>query len=420
MNLRASAAVLILSAVAFSTSEASPLTYMIQNEPTLVRWADGAFPIRYSIDQRAATAFPDLQAATLSAASEWQSVPGSKASLQFERVETVSAGHDGKSAVTLNDELFETTGFIAYTTTWFDASGVISEADVQIDASAVRGAYNLEAVMQHELGHLLGLDHSGIVSSTMFPFIAMDAVVPLDSDDRIGLAALYPDGSVSGGAFSGSVRSSRGGVFGAQVVAVDANGSPVAGALTGRDGRFEFTGMPVGEYFVYAEPLDGPVEPQNMSGVWRESTPIFRTRLADPADRMKVTVGSRSDAGELVIDELPPSLNPRWIGKVGGAGSDVHLSATVARVKAGDRVAIAVGGDGFVSGTTTFEFMNPGVERVSDFQYGANYVWATFAVAPTTPSSSLVVVVHSGNEVAALTGGLMVTEQTGRRRTVRR
>ncbi len=67
------------------------------------------------------------------------------------------------------------------------------------------GAYDLESLLIHELGHWFALDHSGVWRSIMFPFApppgqflgdrptpqAPDG--PLADDDRTGIRSLYPD-----------------------------------------------------------------------------------------------------------------------------------------------------------------------------------------------------------------------------------
>lgn len=169
---------------------------------------------------------------------------------------------------------------------------------------AGQGAYDLESLLTHELGHLLGLDHSAVWRAIMFPFApppgtflgsrptpqAPDA--PLADDDRTGLRNLYPDtndtvnvGSISGrvvpaNPFALALESAPSpgqsvtGIFGAQVVALDADsGAVVAGALGGWscnasipptrfDGSFRIERLPLGRnYKVYAEPLDGLASP---------------------------------------------------------------------------------------------------------------------------------------------------------------
>jgi hypothetical protein len=170
-------------------------------------------------------------------------------------------------------------------------------------------AYDLESLLIHELGHWFALDHSGVWRSIMFPFApppgqflgsrstlaAPDA--PLADDDRSGIRSVYPDpnDAVNIGAIRGRVvpansfalatmpATSPGsyvsGVFGAQVVAVDAGSAAVMaaalslGSCTASNPRMQFDGsfdierLPIGHsYLIYAEPLVGLATPADFSG----------------------------------------------------------------------------------------------------------------------------------------------------------
>jgi len=168
--------------------------------------------------------------------------------------------------------------------------------------SANLKSYDLESILTHELGHLLGFSHSAVWGSMMFPFAPAPGTfsgvrpslqqpdAPLGDDDRTGLRTLYPDpldttytGSIQGRVFPANPLSLPAaapwvtGVFGAHVVAVDvATGSVIAGALGGWscqspgpvqfDGSYLIQHLPLGRsYAVYAEPLDGAVAPSEVS-----------------------------------------------------------------------------------------------------------------------------------------------------------
>src|SRR5205085_12400406 len=112
----------------------------------------------------------------------------------------------------------------------------------------------------------------------MYPYISRSSeVLPFDTDDRIAIAATYPKASetLRGATLEGRVSGDGGGIFAAQVVAVNAAGSPVATALTDQGGQFAITGLPAGRYRLYAEPLDGPVQIDCLQGSWRESKAVL-------------------------------------------------------------------------------------------------------------------------------------------------
>ena len=54
--------------------------------------------------------------------------------------------------------------------------------------------WNIEAIMVHEVGHVLGLGHSNVVGATMYPSVSScnDAPATITSDDLAGLDELYP------------------------------------------------------------------------------------------------------------------------------------------------------------------------------------------------------------------------------------
>ncbi len=159
-------------------------------------------------------------------------------------------------------------------------------------------AYDLESVLTHELGHFLGFSHSAVWSAIMFPFApvpgtfsgvrptAQQLDAPLGDDDRTGLRVLYPDpaDTLHVGSISGQISPANPlalpasppgvtGVFGAQVVAVDATSGAAVGATIGGwscaapgpaqfDGTYKIDSLPVGQnYIVYAEALNGAVDP---------------------------------------------------------------------------------------------------------------------------------------------------------------
>jgi hypothetical protein len=173
-------------------------------------------------------------------------------------------------------------------------------------------SYDLESLLTHELGHFLGFSHSAIWSAMMYPFApapgtftgsrptAQQPDAPLGDDDRTGLRILYPDpsdtthvGSISGRITPANPLSLPAsppgvtGIFGSHVVAVNSSTGAVVAATIGGwsctspgpaqfDGTYEIDRLSVGvSYNVYAEPLDGVVDPSRI-------TPATKTLCRNP------------------------------------------------------------------------------------------------------------------------------------------
>jgi len=413
---------LLIAALAIAATPAFAavrLTYQLYGTPVPVAWPTSAFPIRYAVDRKVADAFPP--GLIDRAFGEWTKVADANVAFQPSGVVTgAQPGKDGQNSVTFVDELFKGQNFLALTTNWYDDSGHMTEADIQIDPSVVAGRYNLQLLVTHEVGHLLGLDHSAVLSSVMYPFVGRGGTPELDSDDIVAISNLYPkvDPNTTGAILTGRVMGDNGGIFAAQVVALNDDGEPVEAALTNQQGNFELDGVPPGTYRLYAEPLDGPVEVRNLSGIWQAAkTYSFPTAFLSSGS-LRVEAGRVY--GNLIVNSPgSTTLNPKYVGGFAPGTNNVSLDAMPLMLNAGQNIAIAVAGDGFISGMTTFDIPNPGFHRTTDFSYAGNYVYATFNVAADAPPGSVAILVKNGNEMAALTGALRVSGPT-RGRVARR
>lgn len=405
-NLLLLALVAALASPAFGSAR---LTYYSNGALVPVAWPDSSFPIRYAVDRRVVQAIPQAEAMLDKAGKDWSSVPDT--SLGFQSLGTVdgaNAGKDGRNTISMADDLFSGQKFIALTTNWYDDSGRIVEADMQIDPMAISGGYNVQQLVEHEMGHILGLDHSAVLSSVMYPYVGTGTAAGLDSDDRVAISSAYAKlRPAAGGTLEGRVYGDDGGIFAAQVVAVNERGEPVATALSDKSGNFTLPGIPNGTYRIYAEPLDGPVNVQNLAGFWQSAkVKSFPTQYADGGT---LRVESGHLYGNINVNGSGSVLlNPKWIGAWPAGSDSVSLQAMPAMLHAGTTITLGVGGDGFTSGMTTFDVPNPGFHRISDFKWASNYVSATYQIDAATPAGSLVVMVKSGNETAALTGALRI------------
>lgn len=165
-------------------------------------------------------------------------------------------------------------GTVAITPIWFFGNGTVSDADVLFNGKGFQfttkggpNAFDVGDVATHELGHLLGLDHSGVAGASMYPYVDPSVILhrSVSLDDVHGLRAAYPDESFA--SLTGRVRRTNGGagVAGAWVSARDAEGRFAGAALANSAGNFAILGLDAGEYTIYARPLDEPVSSANLT-----------------------------------------------------------------------------------------------------------------------------------------------------------
>lgn len=261
------------------------------------KWAATAFPITWRMNP---TRGPNIigagsqEDAFITAFQTWSVI--STATITFTEGPptdpSVKPGLDGinliSTNVTASDwaafgiDAMSFTNVISSTTT-----GQILEADIvfnpnvrfSVDGTSSATVADLYAVATHEVGHLLGLDHTPLASAVMFPLTqGGNFSRALTSDDTIGISALYPTAAFSTrGSIAGTVRTTTNtGVFGAIVVAVGQNGQPTASTITGPDGTYSIAGLPAGSYTIFAEPMDGPFTQNNflipLSSLYPSST----------------------------------------------------------------------------------------------------------------------------------------------------
>ncbi len=129
-----------------------------------------------------------------------------------------------------------------------------------------KGYYDVQSIITHEIGHVMGLLHSGIVNSTMFFMLdSGTSVRSLELDDRSWASYKYPkipDFSTIFGSISGKITYGYGGapVAGALVLAINTAANTTAvHAYSDAEGNYLVPGLPPGSYNIYIQPLDGDV-----------------------------------------------------------------------------------------------------------------------------------------------------------------
>src|SRR5918999_981426 len=131
-------------------------------------------------------------------------------------------------------------------------------------------SYDLESTFVHEIGHMLGLEHSGEVAASMQPRQGTNGTYnlpnfttrTLSSDDVAGVRAIYGPrsglGSIAGRVGYSSATGTA--AFGAHVFAEDvATGRVAGGNVVNAAGNYRIDSLPPGQYRVVVEPLDEPV-----------------------------------------------------------------------------------------------------------------------------------------------------------------
>src|SRR5690349_9158198 len=189
---------------------------------------------------------------------------------------------DGVSLLTIADtpenEAFNSETTTGRTRVFFDPeTGNIAEADVSINprpraedgtqlqfsTDGTPGTYDLEATFTHEIGHLLGLDHSAVLSSTMQGRQAFNGTFglpalterTLSEVDRQKIRSLYGprlklgriEGRIADNRTPGTLTPLNGvNVWAENVV----TGRVIASDVTAEDGSYTLGGLAPGQYRV--------------------------------------------------------------------------------------------------------------------------------------------------------------------------
>jgi hypothetical protein len=230
----------------------------------------------------------DVEGAVRRSLETWEQITNIKFEIVSTDKQTVSpSGNfgDGVSLITIaqtpeNLLLFgnETDEISAQTRTFYNRQGFISEADIvlnpyqQFSTDGSIGTYDLEATLTHEIGHLLGLDHSSVLGATMHARQGKNGVYNLSAfasrtlaeDDITGIRALYGTKSLEDnccGTVVGKITQANGkaGKM-SQVWVEDADSGRIIGSvLTKSDGSFRFERLEAGNYRFYTQ-TDGKAD----------------------------------------------------------------------------------------------------------------------------------------------------------------
>jgi hypothetical protein len=386
----------------------------------------------------------DVVGAARRALAHWSAVANIQFLITYSKTESISAptsGGDGLSLITVAHTPENTAPFggASYeasgrTRIFYTESGSITEADIalnpgqQFSTDGTPGTYDLEATLTHELGHFLGLEHSGVMGATMQPrqgkngLYKTTALTPrtLSDDDRAGVRALYGargERVKSRASVSGAISFAGGApVYGAHVWAEETEtGRVSASNITLANGTYRIEGLAPGNYRLWVEALDGTVPASeiasgrgNYVGLAINSLPPFRTQ---EIGRLKLAAGENIKLGAQVSG-LPVLLNPSFIG------TNEQLSTIALPLAAGRTYTVYLGGEGInanqisaggISVDSPFISVNPTSVAQQDFGNNLPVMSFEVTISPNAPTGDYSVRLSSNTgEVACIPGALSV------------
>ena len=362
-----------------------------------------------------------------------------------------TSGGDGVSLVTIagtgdNVALFAEGNTTARTRVFYDLdTGEINEADIvinpypysesgaalQFSTDGTPGTYDLESTLAHEIGHLLGLNHSHVIGATMQASQALNGTYglpaiterTLSDSDQAAARSLYGarEKAGSSGSIEGRILSS---VEGSLVPANDAhvwiedleNGKVIASGLTSSSGRFNLNSVPPGNYRAIVEYVDPTVSEKEALKAAGELPPPGRAarafRSVEMRSNLRVVADTPTSLNYVLVppQNSAPGLIPRFIGL------SAELSSVPVPVVVGEKITVYVSGEGVdqIPGnglvlSSPFMSIDPASLTREQFNQSTPVISFTVTIGANTPPGDYTLKLQSNSgELAYLVGALTI------------
>jgi Matrixin len=301
----------------------------------------------------------------------------------------------------------------ARTRVFFNKKGFITEADIvlnpyqQFATDGSIGTFDFESILTHEIGHLLGLEHSSVFSATMHENNGKNGVFNLSSfvsrtlaeTDISSIRAIYGAntevenccGTIAGKLTSSNSKSSK--IY--SVWAEDTQtGKVVAEVLSSSDGAFRIEGLTAGNYQIFG---------QNVT----DGKAVFAAEIIDNIE----VVSSKTLNISKKMENVTVKSDVKYIGFNG------QLSELSVPINAGKSYVIYVGGTNLDPKKVKIKFNTPYLtvtpKSYVNHDYGENLSVLSFEVKVNAKISvgeySISVENESGSS-RRIVGGLTVEE----------